>query len=82
MDTIKYKLVAKIEDIFHTRQTCLRGEEYLVKYKGYHHKEALWMKLTHYDHLLNMVANFEQKKGHKFGVKRTKKKKKTHLKLV
>ncbi len=76
MDTIEHKLVAKIEGIFHMRQTCLRSEEYLVKYKGYHHKEAVWMKLTHYDHLLDMVANFEQEKGHKFGVKRTRKTKK------
>jgi hypothetical protein len=42
----------------------------------------MWMKPTHLDHLLGMVANFEQEKGHKFGVKRTWKKKKTHLKLV
>ncbi len=71
MDTIEYKLVAKIEGIFHMRQTCFISEEYLVKYKGYHHKETMWMKHAHLDHLLDMVTKFEHERGHKFGVKRT-----------
>jgi hypothetical protein len=53
------------------RQTHLRREEYLVKYKGYHHKEIVWMKHAHLDHLLDMVAKFEQERGHKFEMKRT-----------
>jgi len=68
VDAIKVKLVVEIEGIFHMRQTCLRSEKYLVKYKGYHHKETVWMKAAHLDHLLDMVAKFEQERGHKFGV--------------
>jgi hypothetical protein len=30
--------------------------------------------------MLDMVAKFEEEKGHEFGVKKTQKKKKTHLK--
>jgi hypothetical protein len=47
-----------------------------MKYKGHHHKEAVWMKLAHLDHLPKMVNKFEQEKCHKLGVKRTRKKKK------
>jgi hypothetical protein len=52
---------------------------YLVKYKGNHHKEVVWMKLAHVDHKLDMVAKFEQERGHEFGVKRIRKKITTHL---
>ncbi len=76
VDAIKYRLVVVIENIFHTRQTCLKGKEYLVKYKGYNHKEAMWMKRIHLDHLLDMVAKFQQENGHKFGVKKNLKGKK------
>jgi hypothetical protein len=76
VDAIKYRLVVVIENIFHTRQTCLKGKEYLVKYKGYNHKEAMWMKCIHLDHLLDMVAKFQQENGHKFGVKKNLKGKK------
>ncbi len=48
----------------------------LVKYKGFHHKEAVWMKPINLDHLPKMVNKFKQKKGHEFRVKRTQKKKK------
>jgi hypothetical protein len=65
VDTIQYKFVAEIEGIFHMKQTHLRSKEYLVKYKGYHHKEIVWMKPAHLDHLLDMVAKFEQERGHK-----------------
>jgi hypothetical protein len=81
MDAIEYTLVAKIESILYTKQTHLRSKEYLVKYKGYHHKEAVWMKLVHLDHLLDMVVKFEQERGHELRVKRTKKKT-PHLKLA
>jgi hypothetical protein len=39
VNAIKHWLVTAIEGILHTRQTCLKGKEYLVKYKGCHHKE-------------------------------------------
>jgi hypothetical protein len=32
----------------------------LVKYKGCHHKEAMWMKHVHLDHLPKLVNKFEQ----------------------
>ncbi len=46
-----------------------------MKYKGYHHKEAVWMKPTPFNHLPKMVNKFEQEKGHELEVKRTQKKK-------
>jgi hypothetical protein len=45
--------------ILHAKQTHLKGKEDLVKYKGCHHKEAMWMKLAHLDHLFEMVNKFE-----------------------
>jgi hypothetical protein len=75
IDAIKHRLVTKIESIFCARQTCLRIKEYLVKYKSYHHKGILWMKLIHLDHLPKMVNKFKQEKGHKLVMKRTRKKK-------
>jgi hypothetical protein len=68
---IEHRLVAEIKSILHTKQTCLKIEEYLVKCKCCHHKEIMWMKPIHLDHLLEMVNKFEQEKGHKLGVKRT-----------
>ncbi len=50
--------------------------EYLVKYKGCHHKEVVWMKLVHLDHLSDMVAKCEQERGHALGMKKIQKKKK------
>jgi hypothetical protein len=41
----------------------IKGKQYLVKLKGCHPKEATWMKLSHLNHLLEMVENFELKKG-------------------
>jgi hypothetical protein len=61
------------------KQTCLKGKEYLVKYTSCHHKEAIWMKLAHLDHLPEMANKFEQEWGHKLAVKRTQKKKKDPL---
>jgi hypothetical protein len=60
VDAIKHRLVIKIEGIFHANQTHLRGKEYLVKYKGCHHKEAMWMKPNHLDNLPKMVNKLEQ----------------------
>ncbi len=71
VDAIEHKLAAKIEGMLHARQTCLRGKEYLVKYKGCHHKEAIWMKPVRLDCLLEIVNKFEQEWGHKLGMKRT-----------
>jgi hypothetical protein len=51
VNAIEHRLVVEIEGIHRTRQTSLKGKEYLVKYKGWHHKEAVWMKPTHLDHL-------------------------------
>jgi hypothetical protein len=39
VDAIEHWLIAAIEGILHTRQTCFRGKEYLLKYKDCHHKE-------------------------------------------
>jgi hypothetical protein len=50
-DAIEHRLVAKIKGIFHARQTQLKNKEYLVKYKGCHHKEVMQMKLVHLNHL-------------------------------
>ncbi len=58
------------------KQTCLKGKEYLVKYTSCHHKEAIWMKLAHLNHLPKMENKFEQEWGHELGVKRTQKQKK------
>ncbi len=63
--------VAKIESILCVRQTHFKNKEYLVKYKGCHRKEVVWMKLTHLNHLLKMVNKFEQEWGRELGVKRT-----------
>jgi hypothetical protein len=51
VDAIEHRLVVEIESIHRARQTSLRSKEYLVKYKGCHHKEATWIKPTHLDHL-------------------------------
>jgi hypothetical protein len=50
MDAIKHRLALEIESIFPARQTHLRSNEYLVKYKGCHHKEVVWMKIVHLEH--------------------------------
>jgi len=57
------------------RQTHLRSKEYPMKYKGCHHKEVVWMKLAHVDHLLEMVNKFEQEWGLELGMKKIRKKK-------
>jgi hypothetical protein len=54
-------LVVEIEGTFCARQIRLKGKEYLVKYKGCHHKEVIWMKFVHLDHLLEMVNKFQKK---------------------
>jgi hypothetical protein len=54
VDAIKHRLVIEIKNIFRVKQTRLKGKEYLVKYK-----EAIWMKVTHFDHLQKMVNKFE-----------------------
>jgi len=59
VDAIEHKFVIEIKGIFCMKQTHLRNRECLVKYKGCHHKEAMWMKFTHLDHMLDMVAKFE-----------------------
>jgi hypothetical protein len=72
VSAIGHRLVIEIKYMLCTRHTHLRGRGYLVKYKGYHHRDAMWMKPTHLDHLIEMVNKFEQKKGHEFvGVQRT-----------
>jgi hypothetical protein len=59
IDVVKHRLTTKIENIFHARQTRLKGKEYLLKYKGCHLKEAMWMKPIHLDHLPKMINKFE-----------------------
>jgi hypothetical protein len=76
MDAIKHRFTTKIEGILYMRQTHMKGKEYLVKYKGCYHKEAIYMKPTHLEHLQKMVNKFEQERGHELGVKSTWKKKK------
>lgn len=71
VDAIEHELAVEIKSIFRTRQTHLRDKEYLVKYKGYHHKEVVWIKPMHLDHMLNMVAKSKHGRGHKLGVKKT-----------
>jgi hypothetical protein len=68
VDTIEHRFATKIEAIFCTRKTRLKSKEYLVKYKGCHHKEVMWMKLIHLDHLPKMVK-FEQERGQELGAK-------------
>jgi hypothetical protein len=51
IDAIEHRLVVEIKGIHYARKTSLRSKEYLVKYKGCHHKEAMGMKLVHLDHL-------------------------------
>ncbi len=51
MDAIKHRLALKIENIFHAKQTHFKSNEYLVKYKDYHLKEVVWMKIAHLEHL-------------------------------
>jgi hypothetical protein len=75
VDAIEHRLAVKIKSILYAKQTCFRGKEYLVKYKGCHHKEAMWMKPIHLDHLLEMVNKFKKERGHERGVKITWKKK-------
>ncbi len=36
----------------------------MVKYKGYHHKDVVWMKLVHLDHLLENGKQVSARKGH------------------
>jgi hypothetical protein len=68
---IEHKLTIEIKGILCTKQMRLINKEYLVKYKGCHHKEIMWMKPIHLDHLSNIVAKFGQEGGHELGVKRT-----------
>jgi hypothetical protein len=58
-DAIEHKFTIKIKGIFHPRQTHLKSKKYLVKYKGRHHKEVMWMKLALLDHLPKMVNKFD-----------------------
>ncbi len=51
--TIEHRLATEIESIFCTKQTCFKGKEYLVKYTGCHHKEAIWMKFAHCEDFLH-----------------------------
>jgi hypothetical protein len=44
---IEHKFATKIENMFHAKQTHLKGKKYLVKHKGCHHKEATPMKFAH-----------------------------------
>jgi hypothetical protein len=41
MDAIEHRLATKIKGIFHVRQMCLKGKEYLIKYKGCHHNKIV-----------------------------------------
>ncbi len=82
VDAIKHRLVREIEGIFHARQTYLRNNEYLVKYKGYHHKEAMWMNIVHLDHLRKMLNKFEQERVTNLECKKLERKRKTHLQMV
>jgi len=59
VDAIEHMLVVEIEGTFRARQICVKRKEYLVKYKSCHHKEAIWMKFVHLEHLLEMVNKFE-----------------------
>jgi hypothetical protein len=58
VDAIEHKLTTKIKGIFRAKQTCLKGKEHLVKYKGFHH-EAILMNPIHLNHLPRMVNEFE-----------------------
>jgi hypothetical protein len=53
----------------------LLKQGYLIKYEGSHYNEVVWIKLAHVDHKLDMVAKFEQEKGHELGIKKFWKKK-------
>ncbi len=75
IDVVEQMFVNEIKGIIWTRQTHLQSKEYLVKHKGYHPKEVVWVKPSQLDHLLNMVAKFEQERGHELGMKMTRKKK-------
>jgi hypothetical protein len=44
VDAIEHKLTTEIKGIFHAKKTCLKGKDHLVKYKGFHHKEAYSLK--------------------------------------
>ncbi len=59
VDAIEHKLTTEIKGIFCAKQTCLKSKEHLVKYKGFHHKEAILMKLIHLNHFPEMVNEFE-----------------------
>lgn len=76
MNVIEHKLATKIKGLLHVKQTCLKDKKYLIKYKGCHHKEVVYMKLAHLNHLSNIVSKFEQDRGHELGMKKTRKKKK------
>ncbi len=79
VSAIEHRLVVKIRNILCIRHTHFRGKEYLMKYKGCHHKDTMWMKLAHLDHLLEMVNKFEQEKGHELArMQKTWKKKTTY----
>jgi hypothetical protein len=69
VNAIEHKLAAEIKGIFCARQTHLKSKKYLVKYKGCHHKEAMWMKPTHLNHVLEMVNKFESKRVTNLGWK-------------
>jgi hypothetical protein len=51
VDAIEHRLIVEIKGILCAKQTCLKGKEYLVQYKGCHHKETVWIKHAHLDHL-------------------------------
>jgi hypothetical protein len=44
------------------RQTRQIGKQYLVKWRGCHHKESQWVKPRRLDHLLEIVEKFKLKK--------------------
>jgi hypothetical protein len=64
VDVIKQKLVNEIECTIWTKHSCLQNKEHIVKHKCCHPKEEVKVKLSHLVHLPNMMAKFEQEKGH------------------
>jgi hypothetical protein len=60
-------------DIFCAKQRCLMYKEYLVKYKGCHHKMAIWWSLLTWTTYLKWWPNLNRRRGTTWSEKNMKK---------
>jgi len=53
----------EVETILKSRNHRIKGKEYLVKWRGYHEKEATWVAAKDMVNAKEVVENFEKNRG-------------------